>query len=318
MDVLSNWLKSSVGRLLQVSISRIKPPWGVQIDAQSDVLLHVLMEGECWVRTGETGLYRFGPGDVIITHACSHSIVDPVEFVPQPLEEFKRLPLEAVSDNVTELVCASFGVENAAMRTAIPMLPRFVHLSAQDIAADQRFSAIMSAVRSECQNPDSGSELMIAHLFEAVFVCTLRMAHLRSGGERSWLSALQDPALERVLQEIHRDPSHPWTVESLAQAAGLSRSVFARRFNRCMGVPPLTYLTQWRMKLAARQLKNSDDRLMKVATSVGYESEFAFSRAFKREFGAPPKEFRAGNDAEISHTGGLLTKELSTRSALSN
>ena len=107
-----------------------------------------------------------------------------------------------------------------------------------------------------------------------------------------WLSALKDPIVSQVLERIHGDPAHPWTVPALADQLGISRSALAARFTELVGQPPMKYLTYWRLQLASQQLQYSDDSIAKIAIQVGYESEAAFNRAFKRHVGMPPGVWR--------------------------
>ena len=111
-------------------------------------------------------------------------------------------------------------------------------------------------------------------------------------GSAGWLGALRDPAIATVLASLHETPATPWTVQELAQTAGLSRAVLARRFREKVGTPPLTYLSQVRMDLAARLLRTTEQSLTEVSRQVGYTSEFAFNRAFKQAYGQPPGQFR--------------------------
>ncbi len=117
------------------------------------------------------------------------------------------------------------------------------------------------------------------------------------GTATGWAAALADPAIGAALHALHRDPALPWTVETLGTRAGLSRAAFSRRFTTLVGRPPLTYLTWWRMATAARMLRESDASLGDVATRTGYASEFAFTNAFKREYGTAPGRYRRQNRA---------------------
>jgi AraC-like DNA-binding protein len=139
----------------------------------------------------------------------------------------------------------------------------------------------------------AGRRALLAKLAEALFIETLRryMAELprrRTG----WLAAARDSAVGRALGAIHREPARGWTVASLAEQAGVSRSVFAKRFTRLLGEAPLTYVARCRMQLGARLLETTDDTVLQVALHAGYESEAAFNRAFKREFELPPARYR--------------------------
>ena len=111
-------------------------------------------------------------------------------------------------------------------------------------------------------------------------------------GTGGWLGALRDPAVGRAIALVHQAPAHRWTVDVLAAKVGMSRSAFARRFAQLVGVPPLGYVTRWRIELALRSLRDTDRTLAAIASDVGYDSEFAFSRAFKRRLGASPGHYR--------------------------
>ena len=134
---------------------------------------------------------------------------------------------------------------------------------------------------------------MLARLSELLFVEAVRehLDRLPQTGT-GWLAALRDPALARALSAIHARVGEPWTVDALAAEARLSRSAFAERFTEVLGVPPLTYLTRWRMQVAARRLRDSHHGIAAIAADLGYESEASFSRAFKREMGAAPGRYR--------------------------
>ncbi|UZG43975.1 AraC family transcriptional regulator [Caldimonas thermodepolymerans] len=138
-----------------------------------------------------------------------------------------------------------------------------------------------------------GAQAVIGRLSELLFVEAVR-SHVERlpAQERGWLAALRDPPLARTLAALHARVAHPWTTESLAREALLSRSAFADRFTRVLGMPPMTYLTRWRMCVAARRLRESSQPIARIAAEVGYESESTFSRAFTREMGTAPGAFR--------------------------
>jgi len=138
-----------------------------------------------------------------------------------------------------------------------------------------------------------GSEAMLAKLSEALFVDTLRryvdgMPEQQSG----WLAGARDPVVGRSLALLHGRVAHPWTIAELSEAVGISRSALVERFSRYLVEPPMTYLTRWRLQLAAESLKQTSRGVADIAADIGYESEAAFSRAFKREFGQPPGQYR--------------------------
>jgi transcriptional regulator GlxA family with amidase domain len=146
----------------------------------------------------------------------------------------------------------------------------------------------------------AGSDAVLARLSEALFVETLRryMAELPEQ-QTGWLAGARDPGVGTALAHMHRAPEHPWTIATLAQQVGVSRSVLAERFRQYLGEPPMTYLSRWRLQLGARLLTSTSYSVARISGDVGYESEPAFNRAFKREFGSPPARFRTR--AKSSH-----------------
>ena len=178
------------------------------------------------------------------------------------------------------------------------LLPSLIHIRAD--ATTSGLERALASLRREYEAPDVGSPTIVSRLLDVVFVEILR-AWLSSQeeGAAGWLGALRDATIAGALARLHREPQRRWTVEDLAREVGMSRPVLARRFRQKVGVPPLAYLTQVRMDLAARLLLASDASLTEVAGRVGYESEFAFNRAFKKEYGSPPGRYRrqAANSA---------------------
>jgi len=154
----------------------------------------------------------------------------------------------------------------------------------------------VQALASEMEEQAPGSEVVASRLAEVLFIQVLR-AHIASGPKRNkgWLRAIFDPQMGTALSAIHDRVNTPWTVESLAEAAGMSRSAFAARFKELLGQTPLEYVTGWRMQKAMRLLEQREKKLIDVARSVGYESDAAFSKAFKRVIGANPSEYLRQN-----------------------
>jgi len=146
---------------------------------------------------------------------------------------------------------------------------------------------------NEADASRAGGEAVLSKLSEVLFVETLRtyIAHLPPE-QTGWLAGARDPEVGKTLALMHRNPSHPWTLASLAKDVGVSRSVLAERFARMVGCPPMEYLTRWRMQLAARRMLDRPDALSEIATSVGYDSDNGFNRTFRRYFGEPPARWR--------------------------
>jgi AraC-like DNA-binding protein len=172
----------------------------------------------------------------------------------------------------------------------LKMLPPIVHLRSESDRAALRWS--IERMMQELREEQPGSALMAQHLAYTMLIQALRL-HLAEGvkGGVGWLFALADKQISSAIQAMHNDPAHRWTLRNLAEQAGMSRSVFALRFKEKVGLSPMEYLTRWRMTLAGDRLMHSDDPVSAIALSLGYESESAFSTAFKREMGCSPRQY---------------------------
>ena len=180
-------------------------------------------------------------------------------------------------------------------------IPPFVHLQKQSDKAMLRWS--IDRLMEELREPQPGGGLMAQHLAHTMLLQALRL-HLSDGqqGRVGWLFALADKKMGAAITAMHEAPGHRWTVQELAERIGLSRSVFAQRFKETVGESPMEYLTRWRMLLAGDRLKNSGDPISVISQSLGYESESAFSTAFKRVMGCSPRQYSRGRDlAAASH-----------------
>jgi transcriptional regulator GlxA family with amidase domain len=173
-------------------------------------------------------------------------------------------------------------------------LPELIHLPAH-LGRHPELRSTVALLATELEHPRLGTDAVVPALLDTLLLHTLR-AWLDRQADRpettGWAAALNDPPIAAALQAMHDDPARPWTVATLAASAGLSRTPFARRFTALLGQPPLTYLTWWRMTTAAGLLRQSDAPLVRVATEVGYASEFAFAAAFKRHHGTAPGRYR--------------------------
>src|ERR1700722_3762652 len=191
----------------------------------------------------------------------------------------------------TTIVCGSLSFDRASVKPITQLLPSFILIKAEQ-ASTLALHNTMQALASEMAEQTQGSEVVATRLAEVLFIQVLR-AHIASGPERNkgWLLAVFDPQIGTALSAIHDRVNTPWTVESLAEAAGMSRSAFAARFKELLGQTPLEYVTEWRMQKAMQLLQQRDKKLIAVARLVGYESDASFSKAFKRVVGANPGEY---------------------------
>ncbi len=202
----------------------------------------------------------------------------------------------------TRIVCGFLESSEFLFTPVFRTLPPLLVDRTQD---DRVTALITSTVRQILVLTDAaapGAELMLGRLMELLFVEVLRRyAASLPASAKGWFAALNDPIVARAMRVVHGDPARRWTADDLARAAGSSRTVLAERFNNVMGQAPIEYVTGWRMQLAAERMRNSRDSLSAIAADVGYESEAAFNRAFKRVTGVAPGRWRDGAAADPSH-----------------
>jgi AraC-like DNA-binding protein len=259
----------------------------------------MLSRGNCWLSV--EGLPEPIPltgGDCFLL-ARDTSIVMRDSPRTRPGSSFREIAAKANSNVAhyggggapTTVVCGSLSFDRASLKPITQLLPSFILIKA-DQARTLALHNTMQALASEMAEQVPGSEVVATRLAEVLFIQALR-AHIASGPERGkgWLRAIFDPQIGTALSAIHDRVNTPWTVESLAEAAGMSRSAFAARFKGLLGQTPLEYVTEWRMQKAMPLLQQRDKKLIDVARSVGYESDAAFSKAFKRVVGANPSDY---------------------------
>jgi AraC-like DNA-binding protein len=199
-------------------------------------------------------------------------------------------------------LCGAYQLDPARAHPLLTGLPEIVHLPARP-GHRPELRAAVDLLGGELGQRRPGADAIVPALLDTLLLYILRAwleeqsAH---GTGTGWAAALRDPAITAALDSIHRDPAAPWTVERLGIQAGLSRAAFARRFTALVGQPPLTYLTWWRMTIAAHMLHDSDAPLSTVAKKAGYGSEFAFAAAFKRQYGTAPGKYRRQSRTQYS------------------
>jgi AraC family transcriptional regulator, alkane utilization regulator len=197
----------------------------------------------------------------------------------------------------TRLVCGYVESSEFLFAPVFRTLPQML----VEQTGNEKVGALMASTAREiaslAEAATPGSQMILGRMMELLFVEVLRRHVSRlPAGSTGWLAALNDPILGRALALVHADPARKWTAEDLAREAGSSRTVLAERFKALLGRPPIDYVTSWRIQLAADRLRNSSDSIAGIAADIGYESEAAFNRAFKRVTGLTPGRWRNGGD----------------------
>jgi AraC-like DNA-binding protein len=281
-------------------------PWSVEAVAAKDltprvlpgaehlISYHILTAGRCWARlTGEQPV-TLQPGDVIVfPHGDPHVMSsDPkLRSVPATPGRFpETVTLGEGGQVAATFVCGFLGCDRRPFNPLLATLPRQLHLPGLSSGWLQSFAR---QVVEESQARRVGADSVLTRLAELMFVEVLRRyIETLPPGQRGWLAGLRDEVVGRGLGLLHGAPAHPWTLDELAGGVAMSRSSFADRFTTLVGQPPMQYLAQWRMQLAAGRLATGNAKVATIAEEVGYESEEAFSRAFKRVMGVSPAAWR--------------------------
>jgi AraC-like DNA-binding protein len=277
-------------------------------DADHVIPYHLVTEGTCYARLLHGGPVELRAGDLILFPAGDRHVLataseaalrlKPIEITGASLDEFlKRGQIAALrkgrAGETTRIVCGFLACDRYLAEPILLSLPRMLKVSMRDggTAAWVQSSIRYSVLESASSRP--GSAVVLARLSEVLFAEAVRhyMDELPPG-QSGWLAGLRDRYVGRALSLLHEQPAYPWTVDELAGKVGLSRSALSQRFSALIGAPPMQYLARWRTSLAATRLRDSDVAIIRVATDVGYESEAAFNRAFKRQFGLPPATWR--------------------------
>ncbi|MEN3269876.1 AraC family transcriptional regulator [Pseudonocardia sp.] len=302
VDVLADALAAMRTGLPRSARTEVHAPWGLRFPQIDGVAFHVVVRGTCWLlptsdRPGPTQLF---PGDlVLVRDGSAHALAD---HPAAPLSDFNPVlddPASPVGKveiagpgAATLLLCGAYQLGRGRAHPLMAELPDVVYLPARP-GRHAGLKAAIDLLGAELEDPRPGGDGIVPSLVDAMLLYILR-AWLDdlSAEPHGWASALLDPAVGSALAAVHAHPARRWTVRELSTTAGLSRSAFAQRFVALVGIPPLTYLTWWRMTLAERRLRDSGDPLDVIGRRIGYTSEFAFAKAFKREFGVPPGRYR--------------------------
>jgi AraC-like DNA-binding protein len=274
--------------------------------AERVVIFHMIMEGECFVEMENQPPVRLVAGDaVIFPEGDAHRMTSEPGLAPASggrLEEvLSRRPRQLAYGGggpATRLVCGYLACDTRLARLLLAGLPPLVRVNVRGSNAGIWLEASIRYALAEARSPRPGGAGVLAKLAEVLFIEVLRLYMNEQGeGRTGWLAGVGDKIVGSALHCLHKNPAHPWTLEELAREANTSRSVLAERFRDLVGHSPMQYLTQWRMLLAANLLRRSNAPLARVAEEVGYQTDTAFSRAFRREFGLPPVAWRRNQSA---------------------
>ena len=285
-------------------------PWGIALPAIADSLMfHVLLHGSCWLDVPGSVPRQLHAGDLaLVPHGAGHRLrSEPRARTPGLFD----LPREAVSERYeiirldgggapARLLCGTVYFDHPAARQLSAMLPPVILVPGWRSAESAWISSTLQLMASEAQSPRPGGEEVITRLADILVIQAIRVwLERQDTAAVGWLTALRDPQVGRALSMIHRDPGREWRVDLLAEVVAMSRSAFAARFSRLVGEAPMQYVTRWRMYAALEDLRDNRMTVAEIAARLGYGSEAAFSRAFKRFTGDSPGAIRRGKNAPL-------------------
>ena len=301
MDVLTDVLNTVELKGWLSSRRELGSRWRYEFAAGKDSMFHAISDGGAYLQVeGEGAPIRVADGDVLLfptghAHALYDDPRSPLTRLVQldynPQRGYQVVNGEGEGPKLL-MLCGAFHFAYPSGLPLLRRLPKLIHIPGTQGRMAQGCAAIVELIARESATQQPGAAVVLNRLTELLFIQVIRRwIDQQATAAVGWGAALRDQPISAALGLIHQSPEHKWTVNELATAVALSRSAFSARFSELVGEPPLTYLTRWRMLRAARLLKN-EVGIETVATLLGYESEVAFRKAFKREMGMPPAQYR--------------------------
>lgn len=275
-------------------------------DAKHLILFHFVTEGRAYARLHDGRREELTAGDIVVLpHGDAHFLgngsakpVDSLKAFSKNLTQGLKVARFGGGGETTKFICGYLACDPQVSDVFLAGLPPILRVHADKDPSSQWLEHAIRFSVGDGDGSNAGSGVVLAKLTEVLFVETLRRyINGLPPGEIGWLAGARDPVIGQALAVMHKEPAHPWTVLNLARRVGLSRTRLAERFRHFLGDSPMAYLAQWRLKLGAELLQSTENSVAEVAAAVGYGSEAAFNRAFKRKFASPPAQFRRKRNA---------------------
>jgi AraC-like DNA-binding protein len=307
VDALSGFLDGPRARSAFVLRSILDPPWSLRIQDRAPLTLVAVVRSDAWLVPDDRAPERLGPGDLaIIRGPDPYTVADdpatPPQIVIHPGQHCTTLEGESLAEAMdlgvrtwghsvtgsTVVLTGTYQTDGEISRRLVDALPQLAVLR-----TDHWESPLIPLLATEIVKEEPGQQTVLDRLLDLLLVAALRAWFSRPEADPpAWYQANGDPVVGRALRLLQNDPAQPWTVASLAAAVGVSRAALARRFHELVGEPPMSFLANWRMALAADLLREPGAVVGAVARQVGYTSPFTFSTAFKRVYGVAPRAYR--------------------------
>jgi len=321
MDVLSTVLKTvklegamfynaefSASWSFRAPASHLMAPY-LSPEPRHVIIYHLLTHGQAYASVEDGQRVSLSAGDIVVfPHGDPHFMgngrdVEPrdhAKILQEILSQGLKLARMGGGGEITRLICGYLVCDPQLSKAFLGGLPPIFKVNIGNDSSGKWLENCIRYAVEQAVNSQSGSEIVVAKLSEALFAETLRRyVDLLPPGQTRWLAGARDTDVGNAL--MHGQPSDSWTIAELAKRVGVSRSVLAERFRHFLGVPPMAYLSRWRMQMGAQLLTATSHSVAQIAAEVGYESEPAFNRAFKREFGSPPARFRVKSKVAAAH-----------------
>ena len=307
MDLLSDILSNLQLKGSLYFRTSFTSPWSIRVPAYKKVSrFHFAHRGRCLVRIDpKKDAISLDQGDlIIITQGAPHTLFC------QPETEDQLVQLEDVieqsqysgtgalvygdpgTDHETQLICGHFSVDQDARHPLIDALPEYILIKEYGNVSGAWMETTLKIIGSEAGKEDIGSDLIALRMSEIIYAQAMRTYLCSNEAKATILAGYADEKLAKAIRSIHQDPGYPWSLAELSKVSGLSQSSFANRFKEKLSLTPHHYMTQWRMQIARQKLKETDAAVIEIAEMVGYQSEAAFGRVFKKEFGIAPVTYR--------------------------
>ena len=298
MDALSTILEATRLRSVVYSKFPLATPWGLDIVKDENSQFWRLVSGSCTVGSPDGQVIEMAEGDLVfVPHGSAHWIADSVTSLRMPSPDFVKarrdgIPVFNNGNNRTVLIAGHFEFDYQPLHPFLKDLPPIIHIKQYLTENQLLLKQVTQLMLEELNNERPGSSVMLKCLSEIMFINIIRAYLEQAMPDSGFLSALNDPRINKALKLMQDAPQNNWTLESLASEIGMSRSVFFNYFKKLVHETPLTYLTNWRIRQAQKLLMTDNSNISKIAADVGYQSEAAFNRIFKSKTGQTPAVYR--------------------------